>query len=439
MYAQLVKIVRGLPRAGQGEYRAEARNILRHEMNPSSPLSVLIACGLLFACVFAAASTTFADILHLKDGGQIDGKIIEQSASQYRVRTIYGTIAVATASVERVEAATSVFDRYDGKLKEAGDSADNQTDLGIWCKDNGLRSEARKHLARAIELEPDHPRAHEALGHARVDGKWIEPAATPPASRPTTRKAEPEDDEQQLISQTQFRWARQIRAVRTNYLNAVDAKLIAEGRKRIAAIRDPLAILPLVQILSEGNLSCRETLVDSLKRFGEDESTLNLAALALLEREDGLREAVVGELVRRRDPRVDSQFRKALSTDNDEVIKRAAAALGALRCEPAVPDLIERLTALRRKTVEVPIPAYFGSMAEEFGPRGTISLGGHVKYRPVIGVGTAGAFVRLETAMQKRDVTVFRTEVQQALVAITGENFGFEADEWRRWYQENKR
>lgn len=410
----------------------------RAQNNRQSPRFAFSAVAIVFL------STSFAifaraDIFHLKDGGQIDGRVIEQTAGQYRVQTIYGTIAIAANTVERVESAASVFDRYDEQLKNAADTADAQAAIGSWCRENGLRNEAKKHLARAIELQPDHAAARAALGHELVDGKWIEQPATQPASRPAARKPEPEDDDQKLISQTQVRWSRQIRAIRSQYLDATDANLLAEGRKRIAAIRDPLAILPLVQILSAGNFNCRETLIDSLKRFGEDESTLNLAALALLENDDRLRESVIGELVRRRDVRVDSQFRKALSTDNDEIIKRAAAALGALRSEPAVPELIERLTVQRRKTVEVPVPAYFGSMADEFGPRGTISLGGNVKYRPVIGVGTASVFVRLETVMQKRDVTVFRTDVQQALVAITGENFGFEADEWRRWYQENKR
>lgn len=423
MYAQQVEAYRCLARA-----RKEP---------PSVRFSLSIIAIVFQLTVYAGSSN--ADIFHLKDGGQIDGKIIEQTSAQYRVRTIYGTMAIAADNVDRIETATSVFDRYDEKVKQAADTADAQSTMGIWCKDNGLRNEAKKHLGRAIELQPDHPAARAALGYELVDGKWIEQPATQPASRPAARRSEPEDNDQKLISQTQIRWSRQIRAIRSQYLEATDANLIAEGRKRIAAIRDPLAILPMVQILSEGNFNCRETLIETLKRFGEDESTLNLAALALLESDDRLRESVIGELVRRRDVRVDSQFRKALSTDNDEIIKRAAAALGALRSWPAIPELIERLTAQRRKSVEVPVPAYFGSMADEFGPRGTISLGGNVKYRPVVGVGTASVFVRLETVMQKRDVTVFRTEVQQALVAITGENFGFEADEWRRWYQENKR
>jgi hypothetical protein len=37
-----------------------------------------------------------------------------------------------------------------------------------------------------------------------------------------------------------------------------------------------------------------------------------------------------------------------------------------------------------------------------------------------------------------RDVTVFRTEVLEALRTITGQDFGFEHAAWRRWYEERR-
>ena len=40
--------------------------------------------------------------------------------------------------------------------------------------------------------------------------------------------------------------------------------------------------------------------------------------------------------------------------------------------------------------------------------------------------------------MQTQDVTMYRTEVLEALVAITGVNHGFDAAKWRRWYEEHK-
>jgi hypothetical protein len=49
-------------------------------------------------------------------------------------------------------------------------------------------------------------------------------------------------------------------------------------------------------------------------------------------------------------------------------------------------------------------------------------------------LGTGLVFVNRE--YQLRSVTVFRTEVMEALKRITGQNFGFDAVAWRRWYEE---
>src|SRR5262249_5128651 len=154
------------------------------------------------------------------------------------------------------------------------------------------------------------------------------------------------------VAATQIRWTNQIRAIRTSFLDSPDPAAVADGKRRIADIRDPLAVLPLVKVLSEGGVASRTLLVETLKRFSEDESTLNLAAICLLETDDAVRRAALTELVRRKDDRVLGQFRKALSIDNDEIVRRAAMAVGELRAESAIPDLIERLTVQRRKTIE---------------------------------------------------------------------------------------
>lgn len=386
------------------------------------------------------------DILHLSDGGRVDGEILSQTDGDYRVKTIYGTVTVSKSRVDRVEKAASAFQLYAEQKAKAADTTAGQTELGKWCETAGLRTEAKAHFRRAIELDPDYEPARTALGQQKVDGRW-EAVPSPRVLRkppgPTGKQKkddEPEAGEDELVATTQIRWTNQLRAMRTTLLESPDPASAAEGKRRIAEIRDPLAILPLVKVLSEGNHSTRLLLVETLKRFSEDESTLNLAAIALLEANDDARGAAVTELVRRKDDRVLGQFRKALSIDDDNVVRRAAIALGALRAESAIPELIERLTVQRRKSIEVPVRRFFGAMADEFRPQGDyVQTGRRVKYQPTVGYGAAGAFVGAETEMQKRDVTVFRTEVQQALVAITGENFGFEADEWRKWYEEKKR
>src|SRR5262245_35810431 len=80
---------------------------------------------MVFAIALAAlpAPPTWADILHLSDGGRIDGEIIDQTADEYRVKTIYGTQTIRKSRVERVEAAPSVFKQYADRKAKAADTA----------------------------------------------------------------------------------------------------------------------------------------------------------------------------------------------------------------------------------------------------------------------------------------------------------------------------
>ena len=68
---------------------------------------------------------------------------------------------------------------------------------------------------------------------------------------------------------------------------------------------------------------------------------MNLAVLALIDPSESVREPCVAELVRRHDPRVIAQYREALHSDSDAIIRRAAYALGRLDAKVAIPDLIE--------------------------------------------------------------------------------------------------
>ena len=60
-----------------------------------------------------------------------------------------------------------------------------------------------------------------------------------------------------------------------------------------------------------------------------------------------------------------------------------------------------------------------------------------LRYQPTsIGVLGSGSLIGTRTTFQKQWVSIHRTEVQEALIAITGKNFGFDADAWHRWRQQ---
>jgi hypothetical protein len=404
--------------------------------------ATLVAVG-----IAGAVLTANGDILHLTSGGSVEGTIVEQDGQTYKVRTIVGTVTLPADAVDHIEKKPSILDEYVKLRAAAADTPAAQVELAKWCEEQGLKAGWRTHLKRAIELDPDCEPARVALGFVRVAGMWVDGRTVleRPENVEEKKKAGDgegvESDDEKVVAAIQAQWTVQIRAIKKNLLETSVDRLKQRGRERIVAIRDPLAILPLARLLSEGNWACRDALVEVLSHFPLDEATLNLAVLALVDEDEAIRQRALAELKRRNDPRVIPQFRRALSSDNDQLIRRAAIGLGTLEAMSAVPELIDVLKAQRRKLVEVSTRSYFLDYPVVFDSPTVISLGqvSQIQHAPMIGIASIGiGLVSVQHEYQMRDVIVFRTEVLEALRKITGEDFGFDAADWGRWYQEQQ-
>lgn len=408
-------------------------------------LRSVVLAGVSLTCSVLVAR---ADILHLTNGGSVEGTIVEQDGRSYKVRTLVGTITVPADAVDRVEKKPSILDEYVKLSQQAADTPAAQVELANWCQEHGFKAGWRKHLKRAIELDGDYGPARVALGFVRVGEIWVDgrtlterPAAGTGQQNAADGQPLPDQDAQKMVSAIQTQWTLRIRAIKRNKLDSSLKRLAQEGRGKIVEIRDPLAILPLTRLLASGNWACRDALVEVLSHFPHDEATMNLAVLALVDPDRGIRRRALLEVQKRNDPRVVPQFRRALSTDNDELIRRAAIGLGLLAAPAAVPDLIGALTTRRVKRVEVRVDDYFRQYPKVFNTPTQVSLGQTTQIRyvaalglPVIGTG----FWFPRTAYRPRSVIVYRTEVRDALVRITGEDFGFDHAAWRRWYEEQQ-
>jgi len=400
--------------------------------------------GVMIASAVLAAK---GDILHLTSGGSVEGTIVEQDAQTYKVRTIVGTVTLPADAVDHIEKKPSILDEYVKLREAAADTPAAQVELAKWCEEHGLKAAWRTHLKRAIELDPDCEAARVALGFVRVAGMWVDGRTVAERSENVQEKKKPgdrdsvESDDEKVVAAIQAQWTVQIRAIKRNLLEASVDRLQQRGRERIVAIRDPLAILPLARLLSNGNWACRDALVEVLSRFPQDEATMNLAVLALVDHDESIRKRALAELQRRNDPRVIPQFRQALASDNDPLIRRAAFGLKVLEAMSAVPDLIDVLKAQRRKLVEVSTRSYFYDFPAVFDSPTVVTLGelSQIRHRPMLGIESIGlGHVSVQREYQMRDVTVYRTEVREALRKITGADFGFDEAAWRRWYQEQQ-
>ena len=115
-----------------------------------------------------------ADEVYLKGGGQLSGRIVSRSAATVEVDVGAGRIKVPASSVVRIEEGRSALQEYEeraGRLA-AGD-VEGWLALAGWAEDHGLGTQAREAYHRVLAASPDDPRANEALGNVKTDGRWV--------------------------------------------------------------------------------------------------------------------------------------------------------------------------------------------------------------------------------------------------------------------------
>jgi hypothetical protein len=127
--------------------------------------------SLLAALLPCAAS---ADEIFLKSGGRLSGRIVSRNETTIEVDVGAGRVGVPAASVLRIEEGVSALQEYEARAgRIAPGDAEGWIALGDWARDQGLGSQAREAYNRALAARPDDPRANEALGNVRTDGRWM--------------------------------------------------------------------------------------------------------------------------------------------------------------------------------------------------------------------------------------------------------------------------
>jgi len=400
----------------------------------------MVLLAVLLGLPLVAAVPASADIFHMRNGDELEAEILEDLGENYRLRTRIGIVDVDKKLIAKIKKRHSPWRRYAKKRKRCPATAEAHYKLAQWCARKNLNTEHRDELECVLELDPDHDAARKALGFSKDNtGQWSRP---PSPNKPTQEELQARRllrEEERLVRKLITDWFRTIKAIDRGRLSKKSRNrgrdLFQKGRDRILAIRDPLAIPALTGVLSAGNVATRLVLVEALSQFSEDEATMNLLVMTLLDPASTVRRRAAQTLAPREDDRVMTRLRGALRSDEEAILRNAATALGILKSHDAIEDLIRVLSKETRRTVRVSRPAYLGGIRSSFGSRYRIAHGRRLlRYQPTsIGVLGSGSLIGTHTTFQKQWVSIHRTEVQEALIAITGKNFGFDADAWQRW------
>jgi len=145
-----------------------------------------IAGGLaLVVCLLVASAR--ADVIHLKDGRTIEGKILEENRKSVKIETQFGSVrTIDQDRILRIERKKTAREEYEDRKRRTDDEdAEALYRLGAWCRENGLVVESLEAFRKVIQLDPDHPEARRALGYVRRGDRWIlESSDTGPVKDP---------------------------------------------------------------------------------------------------------------------------------------------------------------------------------------------------------------------------------------------------------------
>jgi hypothetical protein len=127
------------------------------------------------AGVFALSVSAHAEQVVLRNGGRINGILLERTRTHVVMQVGPGQVTIPLASVERVvegRSALSLFAERSARLSATDRSG--WLELGVWAREAGLDTQARECFARVLALDPQNPTAHAALGDVLLGGRWVD-------------------------------------------------------------------------------------------------------------------------------------------------------------------------------------------------------------------------------------------------------------------------
>ena len=126
----------------------------------------------LVMAVLVLSGAALADVLVMKDGRRIEGVVLEETQTKVKIKTGLGVLEFERSKIESIERKKTKSQQFDERF-EVAKTANEFHELGIWAEENRLRKQAKKAMARAIEVDPEHVKARTWLGFVRYRDEWM--------------------------------------------------------------------------------------------------------------------------------------------------------------------------------------------------------------------------------------------------------------------------
>jgi len=388
-----------------------------------------------------ACGSVWADVVYLRNGQKVEGKVLKDDWV-VRLQLPSGAVVEFTrADVEKVEYTLPPQEEFKQRFKTlSGDDAEGFFRLGLWAKQHGMSKEARICFERALQIEPNHTGARLQLGYVRVGSKWLqfeEAQKKKGLVKYKGRWMTKEEAERLKFAEHKRHMTKVVESI-IRRLRSRDPLKAKKAEKEFAKIKDPAAIEAIAENLSRLKPEHRLLAIDTLrKNFKVEDVGDLLIGVALRDPEEEVRKEAALALRHLRCTWAYAEFVKALFYERSESVRDAASdALGYLRDSYAIEPLITGL-CVKVGTGRTPsnLRMFSGTITsrvlgwkEYITPRGKIRV-------PIVVQIESGA------SLGSGDSATTYIENGQALHAlkhITGVNFWYEKDKWRKWWAQNK-
>jgi hypothetical protein len=386
---------------------------------------------LILVTVFNAGYVCRAEVFVLANGGRISGELMnreEKPRKQYIIKVAgQGQVTLAAAQVEQVLNRRAEEEEYEKIRPVYPDTVEGQWALAEWCRHQKLPVERETHLKRIIELDANNADARRALGFVQIEGQWttqdalmIERGYKRYKNRWMLQQQIDLIENKSKLENAQHEWFQNIKRWR----GWLDTDRDSQARENFRNISDPLAIRALVAGLrDEPSVPVRLIYIDVLAKLNTPETARALAIASIEDPDNEVRLTCLDRLQTEKRPDVIAYYvSKLRAKDNpNPTINLAGVALGHMKDPSAIGPLIDSLVTTH--TFKIAKPGGDNAMSTSFGK----------------GPNGGGTGMSMGAGPSKITQQFTNEGVLNALIAITGQSFGFDQRVWRTWYSSQKK
>jgi hypothetical protein len=371
-----------------------------------------------------------ADVFLLTNGGQIVGNLVNRDETLRKTYVIEtadgGQVTLNLSQVKSVDTTRPEELEYEKILPTYPDTAEGQWELAEWCAKHRLPEQRKTHLRRVIEIDPGHAKARHALGYTLINGQWAMRAEVMAQQGLQYYKGgwrtqqEIDAIENKRKNETaQKEWFQKVKLWR-GWLGTDREEKAFEN---FYAIEDAAAVKPLtIWLREEQNPQIRLQIIDVLAKIDSSSAAMELAATAIEDGDREVRLTCLERLQAKPRPKVVDYFVGKLNDKNNDVVNLAGFALGQMKSPASVSALIDHVVTEHK--YKIPKAGGDNSTSASFGGRsGSAGSGGM----------TVGGGPTIERKL------ISNQDVLNALTAITGQDFGFDKQAWRKWYASQRK